>query len=415
MVRQLGTRLGLIALLTLLPLTIPVVPVLAANVVAVEPGKLTLTQALREATHGTVITVSPGTYSEATGETFPLIVPAGVELKGDPANRGKEIFVTGGGRFLSVTVAGQNVTIVAERDSKITGLTITNSNKRGYGLWIEGTNAEVTQNTFTGSKNDGVMVTGPSQARITSNYFYKNSSDGITILGKAQPVIIDNLFEETGFALNIDGLATPRIESNTIRNCVDGVVVLNKAQPIFRGNRFEYNQRAGVAVVGEALPDLGTPTSPGNNLFIRNGTADVNNAKRSQETILAYGNQYTQRKMRGKVATEANPAAVPLLAISDPPVRPVVPMVKPKTPPKGKPKSKTLTAKADLTNGKYYVFVTDPSPDTKLLKTLVPTLLPRSHQGQDVLQVGVFGSAQNAKELVDKLSRKGFKAITQTS
>jgi len=314
---------SLLALLTVLNGSLPSV-FAAESVVIVAPGKLTLTQALKQASLGTVITVSPGIYSVETGEVFPLLVPAGVEVKGEPTTKGKDIVIQGGGNFLSPSSAGQDVAMIAGNNSKITGLTVTNPNKRGFGLWIEGTSPEVAHNTFTGSKNDGVLVVGESKAKITENIFVKNSYDGITVLGKAEPVIAKNIFEDTGFALNIDGAASPRIEGNTIRNCVDGAVVMSKSKPIFRGNKFEYNRRSGISVMSEAEPNLGTPEDPGKNLFIRNGQSDINNAKRSATPLVVYGNLYSKQRHLGKISSEAKPQVVPKEQISPPP-KPVKP------------------------------------------------------------------------------------------
>jgi hypothetical protein len=49
----------------------------------------TITHALSVATCGNQVHVSPGTYDPAYGETFPLIVPAGVSLLGDEPARGQ--------------------------------------------------------------------------------------------------------------------------------------------------------------------------------------------------------------------------------------------------------------------------------------------------------------------------------------
>ncbi|WP_218082737.1 DUF1565 domain-containing protein [Anthocerotibacter panamensis] len=426
MVRGIAQKLTLALLCTGLVLSTPLLlPLLAVDSnLVVTQGGLTLTQALQQAGPGTTISVSPGTYSPETGEIFPLIVPPGVTLTGNEETKGKDIVITGGGKFLSPTVAGQNVALVASKDTKISGLTITNANKRGFGIWIEGTNALVTHNTFTGSNNDGVLVTGNSEAQILDNYFYKNSSDGITILSTAQPLVKSNLFEETGFAINIDGKATPRIEENTIRKCKDGAVVLNKSQPIFRKNRFERHQRSAIAVTGDAQPDMGTLEDPGQNRFIQNGLSDINNAKRSQEPVAAYGNLYTNKAHLGNVLTEETVTPVPTEELpppeppAEPPAKPEVPPAKPSSKPSPKPPAKpskptpkAAASAATVNANQYRVFVTSAKPNTKLLKTLVPKVVPRNYQGREVLQVGVFGSQNNAQALVEKLTRKGFTAI----
>ncbi len=482
-------------------LSVPPVAVLAAtNTLTVNPGAMTLTQALGQASMGTVIQVNPGSYTSETGEIFPLIVPPGVTVVGNESTKGEGIVISGGGKFLSPTVAGQSVAIVASKGSKISGLTVTNINKRGYGIWIEGGNALVTRNTLTGSNNDGIMVTGESTAVISNNYFYKNNSNGITILRTAQPQIKDNLFVATGFAINVDDKATPLVTDNIIRQCVDGAVVLNKARPIFRGNRFERNQRSAIAIADEAFPDIGTEADPGRNQFLGNGITDINNAKRSKEAVSAYGNQYLKQRNSGNVLAEIEPAMVPadvireMEAASPPPPpkpapvlvkgkppgktpgktkstpKPVPPKILVKTPtptpvkiepkiepkieqkiePKSAPSTPVVIAKVDPSPlntplppppttlppppvevsatpvkdpgtatpsptpgmaSRYYVFVTEPNPDLARLKSLVSGTMPRTWEGKEVTQVGVFGTKKNADQLVETLIQQGFSAV----
>jgi len=67
-------------------------------------------------------------------------------------------------------LARQDVTVRAEKDSTITGVTITNANTRGTALWIESTNPTVKNNTFANSNRDGIL--SPVQLpklRITSS------------------------------------------------------------------------------------------------------------------------------------------------------------------------------------------------------------------------------------------------------
>ncbi len=57
----------------------------------------TITKALTVATAGNTISVAPGTYNAALGETFPLMVPEGVSLLGDPDTKGVTTLITGEG------------------------------------------------------------------------------------------------------------------------------------------------------------------------------------------------------------------------------------------------------------------------------------------------------------------------------
>jgi hypothetical protein len=60
----------------------------------------TITHALRSAQpNNTVIMLAIGTYTGDTGESFPLMIPAGVQLQGDPGTKGESIVIQGGGSF----------------------------------------------------------------------------------------------------------------------------------------------------------------------------------------------------------------------------------------------------------------------------------------------------------------------------
>ena len=304
----------------------------------------TITAVLQAAVPGTVIQVQPGKYDEANGEVFPLFVRSGVTLQGDVNSRGKDTLIQGGGRFLSPTVAGQLVGIVAQKGTTIQGFTISNPQKRGYGIWAEGTDPTIHRNTLTGSGNDGIMLTGTAAGKITDNFFYKNRSDGITLLRTASPLIQGNVFEDTGFALNIDEKSSPVVKDNVVVNNADGMVILGKSTPTLRGNHIERNRRSGIAIVGEAQPNLGTAAERGANYFQGNLKSDINNATRPQILIAAMGNEYTVKpKFLGRIQGDN----APLIAAKSAPTLPSASIVVPSTAP-----AKSTATKKRNRNGK---------------------------------------------------------------
>jgi parallel beta-helix repeat protein len=291
----------------------------------------TITAALQAAVPGTIIQVQPGKYDEVNGEIFPLVVRSGITLQGNVSDRGKDTLVQGGGKFLSPTVAGQIVGIVAQKGTTIQGLTISNPQKRGYGIWVEGTDPTIHRNTLTGSGNDGIMLTGTAGGKITENFFYKNPSDGITMLRMANPLIQGNVFEDTGFAINIDEKSSPMVKDNVVVNNADGIVILGKSTPTLRGNRIERNRRSGIAIVGEAQPNLGTATERGANYFQGNLKSDINNATRPQVSITALGNEYTAKpKLLGSIQGDISTV---LIAAKSAPALPSASVIVPGTAP----------------------------------------------------------------------------------
>ncbi|QLE58068.1 DUF1565 domain-containing protein [Nostoc sp. TCL26-01] len=279
----------------------------------------TITQALRIATPNTVIRLAPGIYSQETGEVFPLMLKPGVSLQGDTSNKGQGITIQGGGQFLSRSFGGQNVTIVGANQTSLSGVTITNTNPRGYGLWIEASNPVITENTFTGNTQDGVSVTGNSTTTITKNYFYRNGANGITIGGTSQAQIRENIFAETGFGINVTQNSAPAVLANQIQNNRSGIIVQGNARPILRNNLIQGSKEDGLVAIAQAVPDLGNATTPGGNEFRNNTRYDIN-ATTAKQIIPAIGNTLSSQRIAGKLAltsqdlpivNNSQPAATP--------------------------------------------------------------------------------------------------------
>ncbi|MBE9035651.1 DUF1565 domain-containing protein [aff. Roholtiella sp. LEGE 12411] len=260
----------------------------------------TITQALRLANANTVIMLSTGTYSAETGEVFPLIMKSGVSIQGDPGNKGKDITIQGGGEYLSRSFGGQNVTIVGASQAVLTGVTVTNSNPRGYGLWIESSNPVIAENTFSGSTQDGISVTGKAAPIISKNYFYLNGANGITIAGSSSAEVRENILQKTGFGINIAQNAAPIVVGNQIQDNRSGILVQANARPILRNNFIQGSKEDGVVAIAQAMPDLGSASEPGGNEFRNNTRYDIN-ASAAKQVISAFGNNFTGNKIAGNV------------------------------------------------------------------------------------------------------------------
>ena len=260
----------------------------------------TIAYGLQQASSGTVVQLAPGSYTSQTGEVFPLVVKEGVILRGEPSTKGQRIGIIGGGSYSSPTAAGQNITIRAENNSEINGITVTNPNPRGSGVWIESTNAAIRNNTFSNSNREGVFVTGTANPKIEDNVFTKNLGNGISIARQSTGEIRNNLVQETGTGIVITESASPLITDNSILQNDDGVVSSGSSAPVLRKNTIENNKRNGVVATGDAKPNLGTADSQGGNRIRNNGTADVYNVTRSN-TIVAVGNDIDQKRIIGRV------------------------------------------------------------------------------------------------------------------
>jgi len=266
----------------------------------------TITFALTKAQPGTVIQLAGGTYNSESGEKFPLFVKQGVTLRGDDASKGQAILITGGDFFVSPTFARQSITIRAEKDSTITGVTVTNPNQRGTGIWVESTNPTIANSTFINSIREGIFVTGTGNPKIENNVFSENKGNGVSVAKSATGVIRNNLFQSTGFGIAVSDLAIPLITDNQIIQNFGGIVVTGSAKPILRNNVIQDNRDHGLVALQKSLPDLGTQENPGKNLIRNNGKKDPKkffdllNAT-TENTIIAVGNDIDPSRISGKV------------------------------------------------------------------------------------------------------------------
>lgn len=274
----------------------------------------TITHALTVASPNTAIVLAPGTYTEGTGEKFPLILKPDVIIQGNPQNRGENILIQGSGYFISPSSLGQNITILGADRAGLSGVTVRNSSERGYGVWIESSSPILTDNRFIGNTHDGVSVVGNSQPIIKGNYFSRNGANGITLWGQSRGEVRENVFENTGFGINISQNSSPLIIGNRITFNKDGIVIQASARPRLRKNYIERNQRDGIVTIAEASPDLGSPQEPGENTIRNNGRYDLHNG--TNHSIQSFGNQLFQHRVVGSISfsgTERPPLNIPTL------------------------------------------------------------------------------------------------------
>ncbi|WP_445240320.1 DUF1565 domain-containing protein [Microcoleus vaginatus] len=163
----------------------------------------TIARAIARAASGSTIQLAPGIYSAASGEKFPLEIPSGVKVIGNETNKGRGILIQGSGKFVSPTAAGQNITILLATNSELRGVTVTNLDSGGTGVWIESTSPTVANCTFTLCKGEGVFATGTANPAILDNIFVENSAAGVIIAGTAKGAIRRNIFQKTGFGISL--------------------------------------------------------------------------------------------------------------------------------------------------------------------------------------------------------------------
>ena len=274
----------------------------------------TITKALEIAQPGMTIKLAQGTYSEESGEVFPIIVKTNVTLKGSPSGKGHRIIIQGNGYFISHSAAGQNVAIAAIKQAgTITGLTVINSHSRGHGLWIESASPKVIGNTFTRNGNTGLSVNGNSSPLIEDNHFYKNAGNGLLVYGTSQPEVKNNFFENTGFGVSLVEKAAPILSGNSFTGNRIGIILEGESQGLLRNNKIETSNENGLTAIANSRVDLGTTDEPGNNIFRGNKKLDIQNATNNE--IVAVGTE-TNGQTAGSINFSSGNS--PLVAFNTP-------------------------------------------------------------------------------------------------
>ncbi|MEL6580848.1 MAG: DUF1565 domain-containing protein [Cyanobacteria bacterium J06621_12] len=420
----------------------------------------TITQALKIAKTGSTIQLASGTYSEDSGETFPLVVNNQITLQGDPRNQGYKTIIVGDGYFISPTGAGQNVAIAAVKDAGgIIGITVTNNHARGHGLWVESASPKIVSNTFTRSGNTGVSLNGKSSPLVEDNYFYNNSGNGLLVYGTSQPQVIKNTFEQTGFGISLVQNSVAQIDGNLFDGNRIGIILEGNSQGIFRNNEIINSAESGLTAIAQSRVDLGTDNAPGNNIFRSNTKLDIQNA--TGQEIVAVGTEI-RGKTKGEInfqngtfmATQTNKTATPTLRdlfplparrqtvlqplpqLSPKPVIEPAPANLPAPPPviasnKGNkelvfsPSSSSATMILDLEPVPYPPNTSrqaiNPSPvkykvlvevldegEANEVRSLYPEAFPTVYQGESWLQVGAFSNRDKAKRAEQNLANLGL-------
>lgn len=174
----------------------------------------TITKALSMAASGDTVTVAPGTYDNVLGETFPIVIPSGVRLIGDEANKGNgptQTLIRGGGPLLIDFSDINSVAILPEDNTTIAGFTITNTTIRvgGYesGVILDHDGVTLRNNRIVNVNGWAIFVCrGGNQSVISGNEILNN----VCGLG------IYPLYRGPG--------PTTRVENNIIRSNGAGVV-----------------------------------------------------------------------------------------------------------------------------------------------------------------------------------------------
>ncbi len=263
----------------------------------------TLTFALQKLTRGGIIILAVGNYN--IDEIFPLVIPTGVMLIGDVNTRGRNIIVIGSGNYSTPTFGSQNITLRMESKAQIRGVTVTNPQTRGTGIWVESTNPIIVSNTFTKCGREGIFVSGAGKPLIMNNMFTINGASGISYGRNGKGEVRRNIFVRTGYGIALSDRTAPLIIDNTFTDNHGGIFLSRNAKPTLRRNMITRNTGIGLLINETAQPNLGSSQDPAGNIIQDNNQFDIQN--NSAAIITAAGNQINPTKVQGKinfVATE---------------------------------------------------------------------------------------------------------------
>lgn len=259
----------------------------------------TLTRSLKGTATPQIIQLAPGTYSTASGEVFPLVIPAGVTVIGNEATKGKSILILGSGEYHSPSFGVQNITILLLNDAHLMGLTITNPMAKGTGVWIESTAPTLANNTFINCGREGVFVSGSAKPLILDNLFVQNAISGLVMARNTQGEVRRNVVQKNALGIAISDSAAPLVTHNKVSENRTGMALSRNARPVLRHNLIENNIQGGLLVNGNAAPDLGSIQDLAGNILRGNGQFDVRNA--TLEPLVSVGNQLNPNQIKGFV------------------------------------------------------------------------------------------------------------------
>ncbi|MEH2192640.1 MAG: DUF1565 domain-containing protein [Nostoc sp.] len=256
-----------------------------------------LTRALKVTKIPTIIHLESGTYSAATGEVFPLIIPEGAIVVGKEASKGAEIVISGSGEYQSRSFGIQNITLLLLDNVNLLGVTVTNPSSKGTGIWIESAAPTLANNTLRDCGREGVFSTGTAKPAILDNIFVQNTASGLVMAGHSQGEVLRNVFERNRLGIALSDFAKPTIANNKLSENRTAIALSRNAQPILRQNLIAHSTQGGLLVNGNAIPDLGNIQDSADNIFRDNSEFDLYNA--TTKKLISVGNQLNPALVKG--------------------------------------------------------------------------------------------------------------------
>ncbi|AFZ59976.1 S-layer homology domain-containing protein [Anabaena cylindrica FACHB-243] len=268
-----------------------------------------ITRALKVIKSPGIIQLGIGTYGVASGEIFPLIIPAGMLVVGNEANKGEKIIISGSGEYQSPSFGMQNITLLLLGDASLLGVTVTNSIAKGTGIWIESTAPTLANNTFSKCGREGIFTTGNAKPAILDNLFVENAASGLMMARNSKGEVLRNVFQKNPLGIAISDFAAPLVANNQLSENRMAIALSRDARPVLRRNLITKNTQGGLLINGNAVPNLGSTQDPADNIFRDQGEFDVQNL--SSQKLISVGNQLNSTQVKGLIEFIAATADTP--------------------------------------------------------------------------------------------------------
>lgn len=219
----------------------------------------TISRGLLAAKDGNTVHVAAGVYG--AGETFPLILPAGVVLEGENVASGATE-IQGSGPFVSPSL--ERSVLAAVRTGPRSWISRVTIRAAGaVGIWCEeGSEAALVTDSHVADSDTGIVVSGEALSYLDSNTISGSTWSAVEVLGQSHPTLRRNTLTGNG---------------------------------------------TGVAIRDQAVPDLGSSSEPGGNVIAGNLACDLMNA--TAGVVEARGNTWDHDQYLIAAATSCSGGA----------------------------------------------------------------------------------------------------------
>jgi len=281
---------------------------------AAEPLK-TITAALRLGRADTVIRLKAGLYTAASGEQFPLVVPAGCELVGEAGSDRPATVVQGSGHWQTPNLGTQSVSCILRDGAELKEITVMNTQSRGVGIWIEAGRTSLRRVTVLNCPHYGVVISGQALPTIQDSTVEECELAGIAFFARGKGELERVTCRGNGDGVLVQEAAAPLIQNCQLEQNTGGLAIAGTANPVLRQNRILRNRTYGIQLTDRSTADLGQSQDPGRNVVRQNGQVDIDN--KTGRSLVACGNDLVPQGLRGAVdlvaSTIPDPSAVPPL------------------------------------------------------------------------------------------------------